>query len=339
MKISVDAGALCPKEEARFGNYTFTRSLIEIIQNQNKMDEYFIYSFCPKPSWLKESRTIHYQRLKPKVLWLSTRVSIEELRRKKDIFLALNQAIPISTTSRVIAFSHGLSFYFYPQYYPDSYHALKDELDTMVERSEAIVVASIRVKKELKKIYPKRENIKIINFGVPHDMLDHQSSIRKKYFLFVGMNNRIKNIDFIIGAFKKFRSKRKIADFKLVLVGDLKSYEDQKSGITAYVDISRPALKKLYSQASAYLTASFYESFNFPVLEALAQNCPVVGLKSAIIPEFTPYVNVANNLDEFVNFMEVVSRKNNRNMYRREILSRFSWNKYFIKLSSLFSKI
>ena len=50
------------------------------------------------------------------------------------------------------------------------------------------------------------------------------------------------------------------------------------------------------SNATALLTASHYESFNFPVLEALSQGCPVIGLKSAIIPEFKPYVNLATIL-------------------------------------------
>src|SRR3989344_4676745 len=154
MKISLDAGALCAKANLHFGNYTFTQSLIDSIQKYDQNNEYYTYSFCQKPNWLDVRDKFHYKVLRPSVLWLSTRVSIEEIQFKKDIFLALNQAIPISTKSKVISFSHGLSFYFYPQFYPDSHYVLNDQLDHMIKKSNYIVVPSRRVKKEMEKLFP-----------------------------------------------------------------------------------------------------------------------------------------------------------------------------------------
>ncbi|OGK17355.1 hypothetical protein A2774_04110 [Candidatus Roizmanbacteria bacterium RIFCSPHIGHO2_01_FULL_39_12c] len=342
MKISLDGGALCTKGYLRFGNYIFTRNLIETTRINNSKDEYTVYSFCPKPNWLKTDSKMHFRYLRPTTLWLSTRVSLEELRSPKNIFLALNQAIPLATKSKVIAFSHGLSFYYFPQYYADSYHALMDELNNMVKKSATIIVASLRVKKELSRLYPTFKNIKVINFGVPYDMADNNSVLKNKqvksdkYFLFAGMNNQIKNIEFIISAFKRFKLNNKFTNYKLYLAGNLEKYEDKKSGVFVLSGITRLVLKKLYSQATAYLTASFYESFNFPVLEALSQNCEVVGLETAIIPEFTPYVNVAQNKTDFVKLMTDQAESKKSVSYRDKVLKRFSWNKYFSKLRELY---
>ena len=55
---------------------------------------------------------------------MKARVSLEELVNEKDIFLALNQASPLFTGSRIISFSHGLSFYFYADFYPDSFESM-----------------------------------------------------------------------------------------------------------------------------------------------------------------------------------------------------------------------
>lgn len=336
MKISADGGALCIKGNFRFGNYTFTKNLIEAIKKYDQGNEYFIYSFCQKPSWLTTDKKIDYKIINPTTLWLSTRVSLEEMRYKKDIFLALNQAVPFSTRSRIISFSHGLSFYFYPKFYPDSYPALKDQLNPMIKKSRYVIVASSRVKAELKKLFPNYSRFITMNYGVPFDMLDYQAKSKKKYFLFVGMNHPIKNTEFLINIFKQFKKNKKFSDYKLFLVGDLEKFEDRVNGIFCYSDINRDELRKLYSEATGYLTASYYESFNFPVLEALAQNCPVIGLKAAIIPEINKFVSVANDVNDFITCMSDISEKKVKTVKRNEVLKIFSWKKYISKLKKLY---
>jgi len=83
------------------------------------------------------------------------------------------------------------------------------------------------------------------------------------------------------------------------------------------------------------LTASYYESFNFPVLEALSQGCPVIGLESAIIPELAPYVNLAKSEDEFIKLMKTVPVKPNLKLIKY-LKSEFNWKKYVKKLVKLY---
>ena len=83
------------------------------------------------------------------------------------------------------------------------------------------------------------------------------------------------------------------------------------------------------------MTASHYESFNFPILEALSQGCPVIGLKSAIIPELKSYVNMARDLDEFVDNMKEIKIKPSVQSINR-LYKIFNWKNYVKDLVRLY---
>jgi glycosyltransferase involved in cell wall biosynthesis len=315
MKISVDGGALYPKNNRRFGSSVFSENLVQALNLYDKKNQYFIYTF---------------KNLKPKLFWLKGRVSIEELKQKKDVFLALNQAIPFYTSGKIISFCHGLSYYFYPKYYPKKdYIRLKKQLDEMIKRSDKIIVSSEKVKDELVSIYQYIETkIIVLPFGIPLDLLNENFKLKisnfrnkEKYFLYVGMDHPIKNIDFIRKAFKKFKSSNDFKDYRLLLVTK---------------NCSREKLKRLYQNATALLTSSHYESFNFPVLEALSQNCPVIGLKSAIIPELKQYVNVVGDEKQFVYLMNKAVNNKPEIKNRQIITKEFSWKDYVKNLVKLY---
>lgn len=337
MNISVDGGAVCLMNGRGFGNYIFTRNLLEALQNFDKSNRYLIYSFCTKPDWFKEHKGFSYHFLKPKTLWLSTRVSVEEVKSRKDIFLALNQAIPLVSRSTIISFSHGLSFYFFPELYADLYYALKDQLLPMVKRSKYILVSSRRVKQEMQTLYPKSENIVVNNYGVPFDMLSVEKRARKKFFLFAGVSHPIKNINFLIKTFQRLRERVGFEDYKLYLAGNLKQFEDKAHHVLVFESATREELKNFYQEATAYVSASFYESYNIPVIEALSQGCPVIGLRSAIIPEFKPYVFQADGETDFIQYMMNVAGGAKKDISIDYIKKVFSWKKYVEKLTSLYT--
>jgi glycosyltransferase involved in cell wall biosynthesis len=319
MKISVDGGALNQKDRNRFGTAVFSESLVKALHLYDKINKYYIYTF---------------ENLKPKVFWMKGRVSFEELRQNKDVFLALNQALPLYASGKIISFCHGLSYYFFPQYYSKKdVVRLNKQLREMIKKSEKIIVSSEKVKTELISIDRSIEN-KIVKlpFGIPFDMSSFATSFAKaskvkkattdkeKYFLFVGMNHPIKNIDFIKKSFAEFKKDKNFKDYELKILTN---------------NISRKSLKNYYQHATALLTASYYESFNFPVLEALSQGCPVVGLKSAIIPELEPNVNVANDTKDFVKKMKTLKIKPTVQSINR-LFTDFNWKNYVKNLVDLY---
>jgi len=170
--------------------------------------------------------------------------------------------------------------------------------------------------------HPERSEGSPTNVGFSNKLRDSSASPqndKKRYFLFVGMDHPIKNIQFIKEAFRKFRELREFKCYKLILVTK---------------NCSREKLRWLYRNATALLTASYYESFNLPVLEALSQGCPVIGLKSAIIPELRPYVNVVNNIDEFTEKMKTVKKPSDQLINR--LNKEFNWKNYVEKLVELY---
>jgi len=314
LKVSVDGGGLGGKRGERFGTFVFSENLIKALLRYDKKNQYYIYTF---------------DNLKPRFIWLKGRVSLEEIKEKKDVFLALNQAIPLYVSGKVISFCHGLSYYYYPQLYSKKdYSRLMNQLREMIKRSNYIVVSSKKVKKELVSINQLIEKkIVVIPFGIPVDMtkkskVKSQKSKVDKFFLFVGMEHPIKNIQFIKKAFKKFRELTSFESLELKLITK---------------NCPREKLRRFYRGAVALLTASHYESFNLPVLEALSQGCPVVGLKSAIIPELQPYVNVVENKKEFINVLEEIAEKNLKpSVSINQLIDTFNWENYVKKLVKLY---
>lgn len=335
MKISVDGGALCGNPQNRFGNYAFAKNIIEAISTYDKTNEYTVYSFCNQPRWLK----INWKKILPKRFWMSLRVSIEEVLGRSDYFLALNQALPFYTRSKIITFSHGLAFHFYPDLYPDSAGKMEKQVHEMIKRSYKIVVSSKKVRQEFMEIDRTiTDKIEVIPFGVPFDMYrGSQEKKKEKYFLFVGMDHPVKNLKFLISNFRKITNKIKFKEYKLLLVGNHKEHEDKKNGIICLENVSRRELKVLYQKATCYLATSLYESFNLPVLEALLQGCPVIGLKSAIIPELEKYVTVLQNEEGLLKAMQKVVEGRSEKIDGKKIFEEFSWEKYIDKLKKLYA--
>lgn len=341
MKIAVDAAAICQVKEERFGNYTFTRSLIEALGAYDKDNEYLLYSFCKKPFYLNLEKNMRYRRLMPKKFWLTFRVSLEEAIRRNDVFLALNQAIPRFTHAKVLSFCHGLSYFLYKDLYPDSYENLRAQLFRMIDRSKRVLVSSRKVKGELASIFYDPKNVEILPYGVPYDFTNFKSEPfaqpgikSKRFFLYVGLDHPIKNIQFLKDAFTIFLKHEKFQDYKLVLAANFERQIKKEKNIVYIRSVTRRQLKKLYQSATGYLTASLYESFNFPVLEALSQDCPVIGLESAIIPEMGKFVYLSKNVDEFAEEMRRIATSRKSKIESGEVRELFSWRTYVEKLTT-----
>ncbi len=332
MKISVDAGALCSSN--KFGTYVVTQNIVKALSLYDKKNSYTGYLY-KRTAHLPSSENFKYKVLSPSLAWMSVRVSAEELIHPKDVYLGLSQAIPWLSGAKIISFLHGFSFYLHKDLYPDSYEALKDQVMFATSRSQKIVVSSIKVKKELGEHFGYNDAV-VIPFGIPFDMVTNQKSVKSErpYFLFVGMSHQIKNIDFLVKAFTIFKEKPEYKDFELLLVGDHQKFSNENLGIRC-VTANREEQASLYKNATGYLTASLYESFNLPVLEALAQNCNVVGRASAVIPELLPFVSVANEVEEFVSAMNGMAN-GKKNIDTKDLQARFNWDKYVNKLTGLY---
>lgn len=332
MKISVDAGALCGAH--KFGTYVVTHNILEALGRFDQSNLYTGYLY-KKTSHLPVFDNLKFKVLRPSFAWMSVRVSIEEMMHSKNIYLGLSQAIPWFSKAKIVSFMHGLSFHYHKELYPDSYEALKDQVLFATSRASNIIVSSIKVQHELSEQFGFQSSV-VLPFGVPFDMieLEKMTASSRPYFLFVGMDHPVKNIEYLVQAFTIFKEQKAYEDFELILVGNHERYVDPKLSIRS-VRADRTKLRELYRNATAYLTASLYESYNLPVLEALSQNCKVIGKTSAIIPEFKSFVNIADKIEDFVDNMKNASTAKKIGN-RDKVLDIFRWDKYVTRLSSFY---
>lgn len=333
--IAIDGGALTNTAEKQFGTYTITRELLLALGRVDHENLYTIYTM--EDSSLKLPGNFTFKKISPAIGFMPYRVSLDLLIHNADCFIAINQALPLIPSVKVIALSHGLSFTKFPQLYLDSQESMRRQINTIVQKAHKILVSSRSVARSFNDIYGAEKSIEILPFGIPHDFLKTEKKYkRKKFILFVGMAHPIKNIPFIINAFKVFSQTALGASYKLILVGVGKhqlSLDQDLINKVICIPHTRDTgeLRQCFAEASCVVTASLYESFNMPILEALSQDTPVVATPSAVVPELAPYVYIAQpDTTSFARQIEKAVTQPHKKTAGLSTL--FNWDSYAKKL-------
>jgi len=178
--------------------------------------------------------------------------------------------------------------------------------------------------------------------------IDKKYGIAKHYVLSVGTIQPRKNYERLIEAFSLFlaNNKQKFGVVELVIVGKKGwLYDDilsapKRFGVEKQVrfldfvpDCDLPAL---YKNALCFALPSLYEGFGLPVLEAMAQSCPVVVSNSSSLPEIAGnagvYVDPKSVEDISRGLLTAVRQRNliqGKTRLRKGLdqVSKFSWNK------------
>lgn len=348
MNISADGGGICLTPHKQFGNFTFSSNLFAALDLYDKENNYMVYLF-PDSRLAQKFSHIQTKQLFPQRGWMKLRVSVEEMLQPKNVFLAVNQALPLYTSAKIITFCHGLSFLKFPDLYKENVALLHAQFKDYTKCSHHIIVSSERVKEEFSTYAPEcLSRISVLPFGIPFAFQNYKTEQRDRFFIFSGMNHPIKHINFVIDAFKKCIQEKQFADFKLYVIGvgkelleNTQSIDNGKSSSVIVIPhASQEELLSYYRRATAYLTASHYESFNFPVLEALSQRCPVVGLPTAVIPEMQEFCQIAYTADEFVENMKKVAtsiQKHSQTIDLKLLHQTFSWEQYVKTLCNIYN--
>ena len=108
----------------------------------------------------------------------------------------------------------------------------------------------------------------------------------KSFFLYVGNFYPHKNVALLVKAFARLVQDRQVNNRRLLLVGGdamnlrrivkLIHEHGMTNHIIVHPDVSDFDLRGLYAAADWFVTASGYEGFGYPVLEAMASGCPVI---------------------------------------------------------------
>ena len=115
--------------------------------------------------------------------------------------------------------------------------------------------------------------------------------ISKSFFLHVGAHDPHKNFK---NAYHAFAACQQSCDIQFVIVGKRDRYIEANAKYASEMNlhdliftgfVSREELEVLYRESIALLFLSKYEGFGFPILEAMANGCPVITSNMTSIPE------------------------------------------------------
>lgn len=158
-----------------------------------------------------------------------------------------------------------------------------------IRRAEKVIAVSEATKSEIVQHYKRKsEDIVVTLEGVDERISNIPAksrgarSIKERYFLYVGNAYPHKNLERLLEAFISFS----FNNVKLIFVGRQDFFyirlkqrvrELNLAERTAFYEkVSDAGLANLYNNAIALVTPSIMEGFGLPVLEAMANGCPVV---------------------------------------------------------------
>lgn len=356
MRIAINTLPLKTAHKDR-GIGFYTSNLLEALKKDSSLE---IQEFT-NPLDVKNADVIHYP-------WFDFFFRTLPKKNPAPVVVTIHDVIPLKFKEHYpVGFKGKINFYLQKI-------ALKKckavITDSKISKSDII---------ELLKV--DREKITVIPLAADKDfkILSDAELIRtkRKYnltdqiLLYVGDANWVKNLPFLIEAFKNLTLRPKYKNLKLVLVGGvflkkvdnidhpelealkkvnqlIKEYglENEGKKIIRVGNIEKDELIAIYNLATIYIQPSFYEGFGLPILEAMSCGVPVVSSKGGSLPEaggeaavyFDPY-----NIGQFESIIiEILDNRSLQDKLSRlglKQVEKFSWDLVAAKTIEVYSNV
>lgn len=212
-----------------------------------------------------------------------------------DLFFTPHFNVPFLCTTPFVVTIHDLILHRYPNTASlPKQLAYRLLMKRSVRRARKIIAVSEFTKNELSSVYGKNTHQKtsVVTEGVDPLFMkieDSQSErVLKQYnllpgfFLYVGNAKEHKNVQALIDA---HRSIPDLAPLVLVTSGKESTKLTLHEGVSLIEKVRHSDLPVFYSAAICFVTASLYEGFCLPIVEARACKCPIIASNEAAIPE------------------------------------------------------
>ncbi|HLN18858.1 MAG TPA: glycosyltransferase family 1 protein [Patescibacteria group bacterium] len=221
--------------------------------------------------------------------------------------------IPATYRGKTIVTVHDLASYKVPDIFPAFKVAkYKATMNLMVSKADKIIAVSNSTKNDLCEIFGcPAEKVNVIYSGFDSRLFEESKIARekvlakyeinngKKYILFLGTLEPVKNLARLFEAFKIFKEKcekeKGNCDYKLVIAGKKgwmgKEYRQIAKDLGIAKDviftgyIIGDELVPLFKNAEFFIMPSLYEGFGSTVLEAFATGTPAIVSNVSSIPE------------------------------------------------------
>ena len=311
MKIGIDCSSVLYKKTG-VGNYVHN-----LLLNLSKIDRKNSYVlFFQSLRHLDSSKIARYDFAHKKTIairapkplfdffWYKLKFpSIEFFTGEVDIFHS-NFYSPLMKKGESIITIYDVSFFAFPELQTKDAQKFRNKVIKSCHKASKIITISNFSKMEiLKYVNVPKEKIEVIYPGVNirNQQLDVNENdilrkyrLSKDYVLFVGTIEPRKNLERLVRAFKLLIDSG-TNKYDLVIVGKLGwkynsflqtlriSGIQDKVKLLGYIPANE--LPIIYKYASLFIYPSIYEGFGLPVLEAMANEVPVITSNLSSLPE------------------------------------------------------
>lgn len=260
---------------------------------------------------------------------------------------------------------HDVTPLIYPHGRIHQYIYYKYILPGIMKKCEKIIAVSNNTKNDIKKHYNIEDTkIEVIydGFDKPNKVCVDESKkyIKNKYnienyILLIGIHYKYKNLHSVIKAYSKIQKK---IDEKIVIVGnynvkygkelmELVKENNLEDKVMFLGYVNDDDKNKLYQASKVFIYPSLYEGFGLPILEAMANQTPVLCSNTSSLPEvggsaaemFNP--NDINKLSEKILYMCKLSNEERQTYIDNGIenIKRFSWEKSASEIEKVIEQI
>lgn len=235
-----------------------------------------------------------------------------------DVVHAPSVAVPPKSAARLVVTAHDAAPLLYPETYPRRgrrFHA--QGLAAAAKRADLVITVSHAAADELVAFTAiPRERIRVVPNGVDLEIADDEAveAVRREYGLgdtpyvfWVGSLEPRKNVGLLVEAFAHWAAYTDLPHV-LVLAGPAGWMEDEASvlaparrlgdRVRTIGRVGDPMLSGLYRGADLFAFPSRHEGFGIPVLEAMAQETPVLAADIPALREVASGAAVLRSPDD-----------------------------------------
>lgn len=303
-------------------------------------------------------RTLHWQDIpgmrlvewSPRIFSVAEQVSAPwRVSRDADVFWAPNYNVPMLASGRLVTTVHDVNHLALPELMGDPVRRMyaRGMMRLALRRSREILFVSRFTRDEARRLlgaYADRgvvvhsgvdEAWTRVRQGAPHPPLPGP------YFVYVGNIKRHKNVPFLLRAFARTRDR---LPHRLILIGRTtglradpsvrEELEHLGDRVEMLGETSQSVVMHHVAHATALVTASLYEGFGLPPLEAMAAGTPCVVSRAGSLPEVcgdaAHYGDPHNEADFAARLIEVATQP----VLRESLIARgraraeqFSWDR------------
>lgn len=356
MIIAIDGYEANVKNRVGIGRYAY--EILKHMYLLRSAIRFIIYlPNAPLPDMPLETPWWQYRVVKPARLWTFIGFPLGLLRDypRADVIFSPTHYIPRFTNLPRVMAIMDLSYLEYPELFkPKDLYQLRYWTAYSVKHAAKIFTISQFSKNAIIKAYhvpDDRVAVMYPGLSMESKVKSEKSKVIDKYnisshyILSVGTLQPRKNYVRLIEAFSLLKHDARWADVQLIIVGkkgwlydDILAAPDRfgvADGVRFLDFVPDDDLPGLYRHARCFVLASLYEGFGLPVLEAMAESCPVVVSRVSSLPEIAGsagiYVDPMNVSDIAKGLERAVSEDQKARKHRIDEgllqIKKFSWEK------------